>query len=469
MRSKKTSIGKWLALLGAFVVAMFCLFLGFTVLIGNNTGELSISQPTSTIVQQTEIIPATIPATRTQSPTNTTSPSPTAVVPATEIPPIILEPTAQPVSGTLRFHFVNVGQGDATVIQTPGGQTMLIDGGDPNTGIVQYLQSLGIQRIDLMVATHPHSDHIGGLVQVLQSIPVTKVIYSGEPYTTSTFEHFIDAIGTARAEYVEVKRGDSFSLEGISFHVLNPTGTAFSDNPNENSVVLQFTYGTTTFLLMGDGGAEAEAAMLSVGIPLKATILKVGHHGSTSGSTPAFLNTVKPEIALYSAGINNSYHHPSSKTITALSFTGTTIYGTDKNGTIDIDVSANGYTINMGGSPVQGSNTVTIPNIPVEPPMILATQAPSGNGDLTIVSVTSPVSKGSNATVVASTSPGTACTITVYYKSGPSSASGLEPQTADASGQVSWTWKVSARTTSGNWRIVVNCGSATQETYIQVQ
>ncbi|MCX6056550.1 MAG: hypothetical protein NTW69_00115 [Chloroflexi bacterium] len=305
------------------------------------------------------------------------------------------------------------------------------------------------------------------------------MIYSGEAYTTSTFEHFIDGIGTAKAEYVEAKRGDVFSFEGISFNVLNPLSPT-NPNPNENSVVLQFTYGTTTFLLMGDAGADTESALLAAGIPLKATILKVGHHGSTSGSTPAFLNAVRPEIALYSAGINNSYHHPAPRTISALISVETTIYGTDTTGNIDIDVSSSGYTINTGGSPVAGANSganslpVIIPIVPIivqptEPPMVQATQAPVGGAELTIVSVTSPVFKGSNATVTANTAPGASCGITVYYKSGPSSASGLGPQTADSTGQVSWTWKVGARTTSGSWRIVVYCGSATQETYFEVR
>jgi len=369
--------------------------------------------------------------------------------------------TTIPAPGnSLQFYFINVGQGDATLIQTPDGKTVLIDGGETDAGIVSELQSLGVQRIDLMIATHPHSDHIGGLVQVLQSFPVAKVITNGQPHTTSVYEHFLDAIAAAQAEYVEVKRGDVISLDGIDFRVLNP---ANNNNPdlNENSIVLQFTYGQTTFLMMGDSGADTESALLSAGLPLKADILKVGHHGSTSGSTPAFLNAVQPKMALYSAGINNQYGHPAPQTIAALEAVGATVYGTDKNGTISIKVDLNGYTINT----VQEVARAT----PVLPTAIVATISPSVSAALEIVSVTSPVSKGANATLTAKTSPNASCSITVYYKSGPSTAAGLGPKTANASGMVSWTWKVGARTTSGTWRIVVTCNGVTKETTFMVQ
>ena len=360
----------------------------------------------------------------------------------------------------MQFYFIDVGQGDATLIQTPDGKTMLIDGGETNTGIVVQLQSIGVQRIDLMIATHPHSDHIGGLVQVLQSFPVAKVITSGQAHTTSVYEHFLDGIAAAQAEYVEVKRGDVISLGGIDFKVLNPANNNDPDL-NENSVVLQFTYGQTTFLMMGDSGAVTETALLSAGLPLKADILKVGHHGSTSGSSIAFLTMVQPKIALYSAGINNQYGHPAPQTISALTAVGATIYGTDKNGTISIKVDSNGYTIN--------ANKDTVITTPILPTATLATITPSVSGGLEIVSVTSPVSKGAYASLTAKTSPNASCSITVYYKSGPSEASGLGPKTADASGMVSWTWKVASRTTSGTWRIVVNCNGITKETTFEVK
>jgi competence protein ComEC len=450
------------ALTCAILVTMACGTSSITPTFDPNILQTAIISTALEAQHQTQAanVPATIPI-----PTNTpvsTNP-PTATDAPLPIPPLETNTSeaAIPASGnTLLFTFINVGQGDATLIQTPDGKTVLIDGGEADAGIVSQLQGLGVQRIDLMIATHPHSDHIGGLVQVLQSFPVAKVVTGGQSHTTSVYEHFLDGIAAAHAEYVEVKRGDVIALGGINFQVLNPLN---NNNPdlNENSVVIQFTYGQTTFLMMGDSGADTEASLLSAGLPLKTDILKVGHHASTSGSTMAFLNVVQPKIALYSAGINNSYGHPAPQTIAALIAVGATIYGTDKNGTISIKVDLNGYTINT----VQGA----VNAVPVLPINTEAAPPSTGSGTVEIVSVSSPVSQGANATLDAKTSPNASCTITVYYKSGPSKASGLGPKTADAGGLVSWTWKVGANTTLGSWRIEVTCNGVTKETTFTVQ
>ena len=310
----------------------------------------------------------------------------------------------------------------------------------------------------MIVATHPHSDHIGGLVEVLGAIPVSKVITNGEPHTTLTYERFLDAIATAKAEYVEVKRGDVISVGSINFQVLSPVAVTNPDM-NENSVVLRVTFGKTTILLMGDAGADTERDLIASGLPLKADILKVGHHGSKSASTPEFLSIVNPDVAIYSAGINNTYGHPAPETLAALSAVGATIYGTDQNGTVVVTIDENGYTIN------------TLKNEVVSPPVLVATleSQPQPSNELKIVSVTSPVSAGGVATLKAKTSPGATCSITVYYKSGPSKAQGLTPITANASGEVTWSWKVGARTTPGTWPIDVSCGGITQNTSFEVR
>jgi competence protein ComEC len=305
-----------------------------------------------------------------------------------------------------------------------------------------------------MIATHPHADHIGGLVQVLQSFPVSKVVTNGELYTTSVYEQFLDAITAAKADYIELKRGDVLSQGGLDFHCLSPVTPTNSD-PNENSLVLQFTYSKTTFLLMGDAGAATESDLLSSHLLSKVDILKVGHHGSTSGTTPAFLNVIKPDLAIYSAGLNNPFGHPAPQTIAALQAVDATIYGTDRNGTILVTADLNGYT----AKPARLTSTPT--------PTRAAT-VPVSFG-LTISSVTSPVSRGSNVTLSAKTSPGASCTITVNYKSGPSKASGLGPKTADSSGVVSWTWKVGSGTTLGTWPISVTCNGVTQTTTFTVR
>jgi competence protein ComEC len=380
----------------------------------------------------------------------------------TNIQTATLLPTAQQqFSEALLFHFIDVGQGDATLIQTPDGYNILIDGGDTNAGIISYLQNLGVNRIDLMIATHPHADHIGGLVQVLNSIPVTKVITNGEAHTTNVYENFLDAIINAQAEYAEVNRGDVIQVGIISFNVLNP-GNTFSSDLNMSSLVLQFKYGQTTFLLMGDAGSDAEASILASGFPLNADVLKVAHHGSADASSASFLAAVHPGVAIYSAGIGNSYNLPSLHTINALNNIGAKIYGTDINGTIDFSVALNAYELATQRAAVP----TTIPIPVVVPPVPLATTVYSS---LDILSVTSPISQGAIAMLNAKTAPAANCAITVYYKSGPSVANGLENHTADANGNVSWSWKVGSRTTPGSWRIVVSCGGIVKETYFEVR
>ena len=205
-----------------------------------------------------------------------------APLPTATIAPAAILPTArqasQSTSGTFRYHMINVGQGDSALIQSPDGWNILIDGGEANSGASLYLQSLGISHLNLVIATHPHSDHIGGLVQILQTFQVDKVITNGESYTTTTYNNFLNAIISRKIPYTEVKRGDTISAGILSFQVLNPTGTGFDPNPNENSIVLKFTFGKTTFLSMGDAGKVIEPGLLASGISLKADILKVSHH-----------------------------------------------------------------------------------------------------------------------------------------------------------------------------------------------
>ena len=417
---------------------------------------------TSTAVPLTQT-PTAIPATATATALPATPTWTVTALPS--LTPVIL-PTDVPSSGPFKVYFFDVGQGDSTLILSPDGQTALIDGGDSGTGVVQYLQNLGIQRIDLMFASHPHADHIGGLVDVLNAMPVAKVVTSGEMNTTSIFERFIDGIDKAGAEYVEAKRGDTIPFGGINFQVLSPAHSS-SDNLNNSSLVLNIRIGKTTFLFMGDSESEIESELLSSGQSLNADILKVGHHGSKSSSSPAFLSAVSPETAIYFAGIGNSYGHPAPQTIAALKATGATVYGTDQLGTILVTVSADGYQVSSERQQLAATPVVVVPVNPT------TTIVPAGGSGLSIVSVTSPVSKGGTATLTAQAAPGSACTITVYYKSGPSKAQGLEPKTAGADGKVSWSWTVGARTSSGNWQIVVSCtangNTSTQETTFTVQ
>jgi hypothetical protein len=270
------------------------------------------------------------------------------------------------------------------------------------------------------------------------------------------------------ASLQQLKRGDSINVSGLVFSVFNPPGSLFADT-NDNSIVLKLKYGDTQFLFEGDAEQEAEASMLAAGLNVGANILKVGHHGSRSSSSMPFLEAVSPQIAVYMAGVNNSYGHPHGETIAALNQVGAKVYGTDIHGTIIMTSDGQKYTLNMEKPPTITPPTITPPT--TTPPT--TTPSPTTEPTLEIVSVTSPVSPGHNATLVAKTAPGANCDITVYYKSGPSTAQGLYPKTADNNGSVSWTWMVGTRTTPGSWRIVVTATlggkTVSQTTYFTVQ
>jgi len=365
-----------------------------------------------------------------------------------DLAPLAQPPTIKPTSETLQIHFIDVGQGDSILVISPEGKIALIDGGEAGSGALQYLQNMGVKRIDLMVATHPHDDHIGGLPEILESIPVTKVVMNGEEHTSSTFERLLDDIAGSKAEYAEVRRGDTLTLGSLNFEVLNP-GLRLGDDINNNSIVLRLAYGKVSFLLMGDAEKTAEREILDANLAVAATVLKVGHHASTTSSSAGFLDRVRPAVAVYFAGVDNSFGHPDKETLNALKAVNAKTYGTDVLGTIVITSDGQGYQVNTTG------------------PQTVAALA------LDIVSLTSRVAPGSQATLNAKTLPGARCMITVHTKSGVSEARGLEPHKADSSGNISWTWKVGAGTAEGTWKIEVtaeqNGQSLTKETSYTVK
>jgi competence protein ComEC len=251
------------------------------------------------------------------------------------------EPTAEP--GKLQVHFIDVGQGDSILIDL-GTTEVLIDGGEKSPGVTDYLKKYVDGDLEVMVATHPHSDHIGGLIDVLGEFKVDNVWVNGDTATSQTYNDFMAKATSEGAQMHEAQRGDTIVAGALTFKVLNPPATLFSDT-NNNSIVLQLDYGNIDFLFTGDAGIAAEESMINASVLSDINILKVGHHGSRSASSPEFLNITKPEVAVYMAGVGNVYGHPHQETLTALANIGATIYGTDKNGTIVISTDGNSYTI----------------------------------------------------------------------------------------------------------------------------
>lgn len=236
--------------------------------------------------------------------------------------------------GKLTVHFLDVGQADSILIQAPGGQAILIDGGNNADGpsVVNYLKQQGITRLNAVIATHPHEDHIGGLDTVLNTFPVETVYLPNVTHTSRTFEDFVTAARKA-GKRIQVKPGVKLNIPGITAVFLAPHRSYYEDL-NDYSAVLKLTYGKVSFLFAGDAEATSESEMVNSGSDLSSTILKVGHHGSDSSTTAAFLRAVSPKYAVISVGEGNPYGHPSESTLERLRNAGVTVYRTDQNGNI---------------------------------------------------------------------------------------------------------------------------------------
>jgi competence protein ComEC len=277
---------------------------------------------------------------------NTTSPSPaTSTLPSTPVLGRI-----SPSASNLTMTAIDVGQGDSLLITFPHNESLLVDGGQPDEGstIVSYLRSVGISHLNGVVATHPDADHIGGLIDVLQSMPVDKVYDLGLAKSTTTYEKLLRIIMDKNISYATPRAGDTINLDpDTAVLVLNPSLPLFpmATDANDNSIVIKITYQHVSYLLTGDAESAAEARMVSL-FNSSAYVLKVGHHGSKYSSSATFLKAVKPHIAVISVGAGNRFGHPAPETLARLAAVGATVYRTDHHGTIV--VTTNGQTLDVG-------------------------------------------------------------------------------------------------------------------------
>lgn len=278
---------------------------------------------------------------------------------------IVLSGTAL-AADELVVHFLDVGQGDSELLQFAG-KSILIDAGTQDMGprVASYLRDHGVTRLDLVVATHPHEDHIGGLLTILREFPVGEVLDSGQVHTTSTFEALLNLIDQKNIPYTAAERGQTINLDPrLRIEVLSPPARSLGDL-NENSVVLKVTYGAVSFLFMGDAGVAAEGDILQSSHNLDSDILKVGHHGSSSASGIDFLQRVSPEVSVIEVGAGNDYGHPSQRTLSNLQLVGSKIYRTDLNGNIVVTTDGQRYTVTVqkpaAETPGTGTKGIVVP------------------------------------------------------------------------------------------------------------
>ena len=255
-----------------------------------------------------------------------------------------LEVNNSKIDSEFSVHFIDVGQGDCTLIKTPDGN-MLIDAGENGyeTTVLEYLEAQGVDSLKYFVATHPHSDHIGGAAEVIEAVTVENVIMpklskSNTP-TTATYEKMLTAIKNSSAKVISAKPGSEYSFGGAEFTVLAPFEQ--DENLNNMSVVLKLTYKGYSFMLSGDAEKEVESQILKAGYDISADVYKGAHHGSSTSNSKKFVKAVNPTYAVLSYEEGNSYGHPHRETVELFNEEGIVYYSTADYGTIVFTVDNN--------------------------------------------------------------------------------------------------------------------------------
>lgn len=264
------------------------------------------------------------------------------------------QPLPPPPPESARIYFLNLGQGDGAFIRTADGATALVDGGESNRGpkLVAWLRSMGVQKVDWIMPSHPHADHIGGLNAVLEQLPVGAALVSRQPATSKTYRRQEQLLRDKGVPVTHARDGLVLRLGAhVTATVLNPPVDllATKEPVEDNSVVLRVCTGGTCALFTGDIGDEGERALLGRhgGSPevLRSQVLKVSHHGAAEPNDPALLQLVRPEAAVISAGAANQHKHPKQRALDRLTAAGATIYCTFVEGTVLVELTPSGHTV----------------------------------------------------------------------------------------------------------------------------
>ncbi|MCY1001641.1 ComEC/Rec2 family competence protein [Myxococcus sp. MISCRS1] len=297
----------------------------------------------------------------------------------------------------LTVHFLDVGQGDAALVISPTGKTVLIDGGPPEARerLNKRLRELVNGPLDLVILTHPHLDHLGGLAQTLRTIGARRFMDPGFDHPSEAYRDLLEVVGDTVGQVMNPEPGPSSPNglltiglgEGVSLTVLWPRApkepflVGTRSDANSNSIVAKLTYGKTAFLLVGDAEPDTEGMLLKKGLDLSTTVLKVAHHGGRHSSTAAFLAAAKPQAAVISCGAKNDYGHPAPETLERLGAVGAHVLRTDRDG--EVVAASDGNTVTLrthggdGAMVVVSGGQGLAPSVPVlVPPPAPETKRP---------------------------------------------------------------------------------------------
>ena len=345
----------------------------------------------------------------------------------------------------LKVHYIDVGQGDSIFIEFPNQKTMLIDAGEEAYAKVvsNYISNLGYSSIDYVIASHPHSDHIGGLAYILEQFPVHSIYMPSAITTTRTYERLLETMIEKGLKAKRAKAGVSIIEEDALLVQFVAPNQDFYSNLNNYSAVLWIQYGNRKFLFMGDAELEVEQEITT---PIQADVVKVGHHGSITSSSESFIEQVDASYAIISVGVDNTYQHPHASVVERWMNSGASIYRTDLHGTTIVSTDGNDLIVETS----KFSTTYD-------------THSP-----IHLVSLTQTVQRGDMAHITIQGLPNTSYHISVLYTSGNSSANGLEVHESDNDGMVSWSWKIGSKVKNGNYTIIVSDGEHEENFKFQV-
>jgi competence protein ComEC len=271
-------------------------------------------------------------------------------------PSITMLSTTTSYKSDLKVHFIDVGQADCIYVELPNSQKLLIDAGnnEDEATIKKYLASKSVKKLDYFVTTHPHEDHVGAADAVVSSYDIGSIYAPKVSSNTKTFEDFLNAV-KKKGPKIKAPEAGSYILNDsnqLSIQVFTPNSAKY-DDLNNYSIVLKLKYKNASFLFTGDAEVASENEMLAKKYDLKANVLKVGHHGSTSSTSSAFLSKVNPQSAVISVGRGNDYGHPAQGTLSKLIKANVQVYRTDEAGTIVFTSDGSKITIDKKASAIK--------------------------------------------------------------------------------------------------------------------
>jgi len=253
-------------------------------------------------------------------------------------------------SHQLQVFVLNIGQGDSILVRLPTGENILIDGGPDESVLRELAELLPLyeRKIDAVILTHPHADHLNGLIEVMKHYEVRSILFTGVFYNSATYDEFVNVIAREKIPVFFAHADQDFQIGGVDLDVVYPLHLVQGDrygNLNNSSISFRLLSSHGIYYFSGDLEKEGEAELLQSEQDLHADVLKAGHHGSRTSSTEPFLDVVKPEFAIISCGINNKFKHPHPETIEHFQKRNITLYRTDLYGIIEVE--SDGASLNV--------------------------------------------------------------------------------------------------------------------------